>query len=148
MFLGIPTVLVPAGLDQIISKIIEVSAVLCSSGLGEAQSSWVIIIERNLCLWFVADPVSLVRDHSVKQGLAEQGISVRTFNGDLLHEPWQVYDDNGQAFTVFNAYWQKCLNLPYEPEAPVLPPRRLTGPIGKPSGTMSGLFGSCSPCTK
>jgi hypothetical protein len=48
MFLGIPTVLVPAGLDQIISKIIEVSAVLCCSGLGEAQSSWVIIIERNL----------------------------------------------------------------------------------------------------
>jgi deoxyribodipyrimidine photolyase len=94
------------------------------------------------------DPVSLVRDHSVKQGLAEQGISVHTFNGDLLHEPWQVYDDNGQAFTVFNAYWQKCLNLPYEPEAPVLPPRRLTGPIGKPFGRMSGLFGSCSPCTK
>ncbi|KAH9557052.1 hypothetical protein CY35_07G065700 [Sphagnum magellanicum] len=77
------------------------------------------------------DPVSLVRDHSVKQGLAEQGISVHTFNGDLLHEPWEVYDDNGQAFTVFNAYWQKCLNLPHEPEAPVLPPRRLTGPIGK-----------------
>ncbi|CAK9228580.1 unnamed protein product [Sphagnum troendelagicum] len=77
------------------------------------------------------DPVSLVRDHGVKQGLVECGISVHTSNGDLLNEPWEVYDDEGQAFTVFNAYWQKCLNMPSEPEAPLLPPRRLTGPIGK-----------------
>ncbi len=74
-----------------------------------------------------------MRDHSVKQGLAEHGISVHTSNGDLLNEPWEVYDDEGQAFTTFNAYWQKCLNMPFEPEAPHLPPRRLTGPIGESS---------------
>jgi deoxyribodipyrimidine photolyase len=89
------------------------------------------VTEKLLLFWFCfTDPVSLVRDHGVKQGLVECGISVHTSNGDLLNEPWEVYDDEGQAFTVFNAYWQKCLNMPSGPEAPLLPPRRLTGPIG------------------
>lgn len=78
----------------------------------------------------VADPVSLVRDHRVKQGLSQRGIVVHTFNGDLLYEPWEVYDEEGQAFTVYEAFWKKCMSMPFEPEAPLLPPRRLTGPIG------------------
>jgi len=78
----------------------------------------------------IADPVSLVRDHRVKQGLAQKGIVVHTFNGDLLYEPWEVYDDEGQAFTLYDAFWQKCMNMPFEPESPLLPPKRLTGPIG------------------
>jgi cryptochrome 1 len=73
------------------------------------------------------DPVSLVRDHSVKQGLVEHGVSVHSWNGDLLNEPWEVYDHKGQAFTTFDAYWEKCLHMPYEPEAPLLPPRQLRG---------------------
>jgi deoxyribodipyrimidine photolyase len=73
------------------------------------------------------DPVSLVRDHSVKQGLVEHGVSVHSWNGDLLNEPWEVYDHKGQAFTTFDAYWEKCLHMPYEPEAPLLPPRQLKG---------------------
>ncbi|CAM6090628.1 unnamed protein product [Calypogeia fissa] len=73
------------------------------------------------------DPVSLVRDHRVKQGLASHGITVHTFNGDLLYEPWEVYDGNGHAFTTFQAFWHKCLNMPFEPEAPLLSPRRLDG---------------------
>ncbi|XP_024380324.1 cryptochrome-1 isoform X3 [Physcomitrium patens] len=77
------------------------------------------------------DPVSLVRDHRVKQGLSQRGIVVHTFNGDLLYEPWEVYDEEGQAFTVYEAFWKKCMSMPFEPEAPLLPPRRLTGPIGK-----------------
>ncbi|KAL3687848.1 hypothetical protein R1sor_014157 [Riccia sorocarpa] len=73
------------------------------------------------------DPVSLVRDHRVKQGLAAQNILVCTFNGDLLYEPWEVYDDDGQAFTTFDDFWEKCMNMPFEPEAPLLSPRRLMG---------------------
>ncbi len=71
--------------------------------------------------------MSLVRDHSVKQGLVEHGVSVHSWNGNLLNEPWEVYDHKGQAFTTFDAYWEKCLHMPYEPEAPLLPPRQLRG---------------------
>ncbi|KAJ7547688.1 hypothetical protein O6H91_08G098900 [Diphasiastrum complanatum] len=71
------------------------------------------------------DPVSLVRDHRVKQGLYQHGISVRTFNGDLLYEPWEICNDAQQTFTSFEDYWSKCMSMPFEPEAPLLPPRRL-----------------------
>lgn len=87
------------------------------------------------------DPVSLVRDHRVKQGLSQKGIVVHTFNGDLLYEPWEVYDDEGQAFTLYDAFWQKCLNMPFEPESPLLPPKRLIGPIGKLQGCTAEELG-------
>lgn len=80
------------------------------------------------------DPVSLVRDHKLKQQLLELGFTVQSFNGDLLYEPWEIYDDKGQAFTTFDPYWRKCLKMPFEPEAPLLPPRRLMPPAGVVSG--------------
>lgn len=70
------------------------------------------------------DPVSLVRDHNIKQKLVELGINVQSYNGDLLNEPWEVYDDNGHAFTRFDAYWQKCLFMQREPVSH-LPPWHL-----------------------
>ncbi|KZV43576.1 cryptochrome-1 [Dorcoceras hygrometricum] len=58
------------------------------------------------------DPVSLVRDHYITQKLGETGVSVQSYNAELLHEPWEVYDDNGNAFTTFDAYCDhKCLKL-------------------------------------
>ncbi|GAB2220351.1 hypothetical protein Droror1_Dr00007997 [Drosera rotundifolia] len=57
------------------------------------------------------DPVSLVRDHSIKKELLEHSVMVQSYNGDLLFEPWEVYDENGQAFTTFVHYWNKCLGM-------------------------------------
>uniref|UniRef100_A0A0C9S679 TSA: Wollemia nobilis Ref_Wollemi_Transcript_11627_2812 transcribed RNA sequence n=1 Tax=Wollemia nobilis TaxID=56998 RepID=A0A0C9S679_9CONI len=71
------------------------------------------------------DPLSLVRDHKVKQELSSRGILVRSFNADLLYEPWEVTDDEGHAFSTFQAYWNKCLNMPYDPAAPLLPPKKI-----------------------
>ncbi|KAE8731543.1 Cryptochrome-1 [Hibiscus syriacus] len=70
------------------------------------------------------DPVSLVRDHNIKEKLAEAGISVQSYNGDLLYEPWEIYDEKGQAFTTFDTYWDKCLNVQMQPVS-LLPPWRL-----------------------
>uniref|UniRef100_A0A7N0UUS9 Photolyase/cryptochrome alpha/beta domain-containing protein n=1 Tax=Kalanchoe fedtschenkoi TaxID=63787 RepID=A0A7N0UUS9_KALFE len=75
------------------------------------------------------DPVSLVRDHEIKQKLAEVAIPVRSYNGDLLYEPWEVYDEKGHAFTTFDAYWQKCMSLPMEPVAQ-FPPWHLVSATG------------------
>lgn len=60
------------------------------------------------------DPISLVRDHNIKQKLEEIGITVQSYNGDLLYEPWEVYDEEGLAFTTFETYWNKCLSLQIE----------------------------------
>ena len=72
-----------------------------------------------------SDPLSLVRDHKVKQDLSSRGILVRTFNADLLYEPWEVNDEEGRPFSTFLSYWNKCLNMPYDPAAPLLPPKRI-----------------------
>lgn len=79
------------------------------------------------------DPVSLVRDHTIKVKLAEHGICVQSFKGDLLYEPWEVYDEEGHAFTTFNAFWDKCVNLSIEP-ASVFPPWKLVPPAGTVDG--------------
>ncbi|KAL2463596.1 Cryptochrome-2 [Forsythia ovata] len=76
------------------------------------------------------DPVSLVRDHNIKQKLTELGVTVQIYNGELLYEPWEVYDDNGHAFTTFDAYWDKCVHMQKEP-ASHLPPWRLVPAAGR-----------------
>ena len=53
-----------------------------------------------------------------------------SFNGDLLYEPWEVYDEGGLAFTTFDSYWAKCTSLPIEP-ALHLPPWKLVPPKGE-----------------
>jgi cryptochrome 2 len=73
---------------------------------------------------YALDPISLVRDDKIKNELLGLGISMQSFNGDLLYEPWEVYDKNGYAFTTFNTYWEKCMGLPIE-ISPSLAPWRL-----------------------
>ncbi|GAB2290634.1 Cryptochrome-1 [Dionaea muscipula] len=78
------------------------------------------------------DPLSLVRDHRAKEVLTVQGIVVRSFNADLLYEPWEVLDDKGQPFDTFAAFWERYLSMPFDPEAPLLPPKRIiTGDVSK-----------------
>ena len=72
-----------------------------------------------------SDPLSLVRDHRAKEVLTAQGIAVRSFNADLLYEPWDVNDAQGRPFTTFATFWDRCLSMPFDPEAPLLPPKRI-----------------------
>ncbi|XP_044478457.1 cryptochrome-1-like isoform X2 [Mangifera indica] len=84
------------------------------------------------------DPLSLVRDHRAKELLTAQGIAVRSFNADLLYEPWEVNDAQGHPFTTFAAFWERCLSMPYDPDSPLLPPKRIiSGDICRcPSDTL------------
>lgn len=61
------------------------------------------------------DPVSLIRDHNIKQKLGELNIATHSYNGDLLYEPWEVYDEKGHAFTTFAPFWDKCLTMQLDP---------------------------------
>lgn len=66
-----------------------------------------------------------MRDHRAKEVLTAAGVAVRSFNADLLYEPWEVNDDEGRPFRTFAAFWERCLSMPYDPEAPLLPPKRI-----------------------
>ncbi|XP_002961252.2 cryptochrome-1 [Selaginella moellendorffii] len=74
------------------------------------------------------DPVSLIRDHHVKHGLSQYGITVQTFNADLLYEPWELFDARGNPYTHFQLFWQRYLGMDHEPDGPLLPPKRLSPP--------------------
>ncbi|KAK4804525.1 hypothetical protein SAY86_004342 [Trapa natans] len=84
------------------------------------------------------DPLSLIRDHRAKQSLTAQGVTVKSFNADLLYEPWEVNDEQGRPFTTFAAFWERCLSMPYDPESPLLPPKRIiAGDVSRcPSDTL------------
>nr|CAD1826295.1 unnamed protein product [Ananas comosus var. bracteatus] len=79
----------------------------------------------NLFFNHLYDPLSLVRDHRVKELLSAEGVTVRSFNADLLYEPWEINDENGHPFTTFASFWNKCLSMPNDPAAPLLPPKRI-----------------------
>ncbi|KAI9087470.1 hypothetical protein K1719_030610 [Acacia pycnantha] len=70
------------------------------------------------------DPVSLVRDHNIKEKLVELGLSVQSYNGDLLYEPWEIYDERGHAFTTFDHFWDRCLQKQVA-AASLIPPWQL-----------------------
>ncbi|XP_020695999.1 cryptochrome-1 isoform X1 [Dendrobium catenatum] len=92
----------------------------------------------NLFFNHLYDPLSLVRDHRIKELLSSRGLTVRSFNADLLYEPWEVADENGCPFSTFEPFWNKCLNMPYDPAAPLLPPKRIiSGDVSRcPSDTL------------
>jgi len=73
------------------------------------------------------EPAAVARDRDLKAELRERGVTVASFNGSLLFEPWTIRNGSGQPFRVFTAFWRTCLITP-----PVLPskatPCRLRAP--------------------
>jgi len=51
------------------------------------------------------EPVAVARDIQIKPDLTAQGIDVQSFNGALLHEPWDLKTGAGKPFRVFTPFW-------------------------------------------
>jgi deoxyribodipyrimidine photo-lyase len=58
------------------------------------------------------EPASVERDQIIKSALSDAGLHARSFNGALLHEPWEVKNKSDKPFQVFSAFWRHCLTLP------------------------------------
>ncbi|WP_330926193.1 deoxyribodipyrimidine photo-lyase [Candidatus Sororendozoicomonas aggregata] len=64
------------------------------------------------------EPWCIDRDTAIKQSLASQGITVESFNGSLLWEPWDIRKNDGTPYKVFTPFYRKgCMNAapPREP---------------------------------
>lgn len=61
--------------------------------------------------------------------MVSEGITVTSYNADLLYEPWEVNDERGHPFDTFESFWNKYLTMPYDPPAPLLPPTRIRMPV-------------------
>ncbi|CAK9137435.1 unnamed protein product [Ilex paraguariensis] len=129
-------------LDHLDSSLRSLGTSLITKRSTDCVSSLLEVIKstgaNQLFFNHLYDPLSLVRDHRAKEVLTAQGIAVRSFNADLLYEPWEVNDDQGHPFTTFAAFWERCLSMPYDPEAPLLPPKRIiSGDVSRcPSETL------------
>ncbi|WJG10330.1 deoxyribodipyrimidine photo-lyase [Aliiglaciecola sp. LCG003] len=69
------------------------------------------------------EPWQIKRDKGIKQQLKQQDVLVRSFNGSLLWEPWEIMNKAGSVYKVFTPYYRKgCLQAP-SPRSPVDAPK-------------------------
>jgi deoxyribodipyrimidine photo-lyase len=72
------------------------------------------------------EPWQISRDTKIKQALIDLGIEVKSFNGHLLWEPWQVLKKDETPYRVFTPYYRKgCLSKP-APRIPTPKPDNLS----------------------
>ncbi|QDT00341.1 cryptochrome/photolyase family protein [Adhaeretor mobilis] len=75
------------------------------------------------------EPAAIERDQRVKSALKQDGIEVKSFNGSLLYEPWEIETKAGGPYKVFTPFWKACRALhidhdPREPPEGLISPRR------------------------
>lgn len=58
------------------------------------------------------DDHAIKRDTGLKQSLKDKGIEVASFNGSLLHEPWEIQTGSGTPFKVFTPFWRTAQTKP------------------------------------
>ncbi len=66
------------------------------------------------------EPAAIARDSDLNAALKQDGVTVESFNGSLLHEPWTVKTKAGGDYGVFTPFWKAECALG-DPGA-VLPP--------------------------
>lgn len=67
----------------------------------------------------------IARDAIIKSDLQGKGITVRSFNGSLLWEPWTVLKKDATPYKVFTPYYQKGCQGIAPPRLPVLAPKKI-----------------------
>lgn len=56
------------------------------------------------------EPDAIKIDGNIKQTLRAHGLTVKSFNGSLLYEPWALRTQHGKPFRVFTPFWQRLLH--------------------------------------
>ena len=71
------------------------------------------------------DARSIERDGLIKSTLKDAGLQVKSFNGSLLWEPWQVLKNDDTHYKVFTPYYRRgCLQQP-APRRPLPAPEKM-----------------------
>lgn len=78
------------------------------------------------------DPPGIATDTDVKRHLREDGFTVESFAGHILHEPSRMRTRTGGPYRVYTPFW-KAFSADAHVPAPIDPPQRLTAPDRFPS---------------
>jgi deoxyribodipyrimidine photo-lyase len=74
-------------------------------------------------------------DQRLKESLRGKGVTVESFGGNLLFEPWSVTTGEGKPFRVFTPFWRACL-ASEPPREPLPAPTSLSSPGGVTSESL------------
>ena len=64
-------------------------------------------------------------DDAIEEAVAIDGRAVETFNGRLIHEPWEIRTKAGGSYNVYSPYWKAAMALGDLPK-PLPAPAKLT----------------------
>lgn len=78
------------------------------------------------------EPYAIARDTRLKEALVARSISVSSFNGSLLKEPWEVKTGSDTPFKVFTPFWRAAQST-LEPSSPLPAPKSLPTPAKWPA---------------
>lgn len=70
------------------------------------------------------DPPAIAADTEMKSRLVESSIEAQSFDGHLLHEPWQVKTKTGGFYKVYTPFW-RAMTAEIDPREPVPRPREI-----------------------
>ena len=76
------------------------------------------------------EPSAVRRDTALKTTLTAAGLDVASFNGSLLHEPWDVRTGDGGPYKVYSPFWRACQRLAVPRPLPAAAPLRLAADVG------------------
>jgi deoxyribodipyrimidine photo-lyase len=85
------------------------------------------------------EPTTQSRDVELKRQLREQGLRVKSFNGALLFEPWELVDQQGAPYRIFTPFWNAALarwRVPGLWTAPIRLPPTVAGPEGDATASL------------
>ncbi|MEM6914032.1 MAG: deoxyribodipyrimidine photo-lyase, partial [Pseudomonadota bacterium] len=76
-------------------------------------------------------PWQIEQDKSLKAALTDDGKTVESFNGRLLHEPWTIKTKTGGPYRVYTPYWKQVQTLDVQDAFPGV--RKLKAPPDTPA---------------
>jgi deoxyribodipyrimidine photo-lyase len=74
------------------------------------------------------EPWRIKRDKIIKEVLQKQNIDVKSFNGSLMIEPWEVVKSDETPYKVFTAFYKKAYLSGYFISTPILRPNNVYYP--------------------
>ncbi|MCR9071704.1 MAG: DNA photolyase family protein [Alphaproteobacteria bacterium] len=78
------------------------------------------------------EPWARERDSRIKDALKKRDLDVRSFNGGLLYEPWEVTTKQDTPFKVFSPFWRE-IQSKGDPADPLPAPEALAAPEAIPT---------------
>ena len=72
-------------------------------------------------------PSDIKRDKKIKDRYSKTTVDVKSFNGSLLIEPWNILNSSNKPFQVFTPFWKK-LNREYIPPKLLPKPKKVVSP--------------------